>query len=473
MKGLEIAEVLASKVLKQTETRRIDPEYFQRQHLKDEALISSRPDEFTSFKQIGIAVDASAFYPSIESYYGEGDLPFLRVADVDSVIDFEGCTRIPEKLCDMYPTLSRVKPGDILFTKGGSVARVGLVTESAAASRDLIFLNSSKLPPEDQAFLYLYFQTAFFNRKLLRSSSQTAQPHLTITLVRELKILKVGQRLKDLALEFVTKAFEARELSTGSQKEAEAILLNAIDLKNWHAPEPLSYVRSSSSVFAAGRLDAEHFQEKYYALHKRLVRQPLGFSTIGQLASGLTNGAEIRQYQTDGTPYLRVGDIKNLTVDGDSVVKVDSSLAKKELTKVGLIEGDVLVSRSGSLAVTAVVEPEWSHSLISSHLIRVRIEDHDYDPYYVALFLSATPGRMQIFQWSNGGVQPEINQPSLSRVVVPLIPKEIQIQLRESVLQSRRERQRATEFLEAAKRAVEIAIEQDEQAALQYLEAYS
>ena len=260
---------------------RFDPEYFRAANLKDEALVSARANDFQSFADLGLTVDASAFYPSIEGYYGEGNLPFLRVADVDSIIDFEGCTRIPEKLCDMYPTLSCVEPGDILFTKGGSVARVGLATRRAAVSRDLIFLNSSKLPREEQAFLYLYSQTPFFNRVLLRSSSQTAQPHCTITLVRELRVLKASHRLKEKTLAMVNKAFAAHDLAREHQVEAENTLLIALGLKNWRTAEPLSYVRTSSQAFAAGRLDAEFFRPRVLSLMTLLSKDGL---TLGSVA---------------------------------------------------------------------------------------------------------------------------------------------------------------------------------------------
>lgn len=90
--------------------------------------------------------NGSAFYPSIEPYYGTGNLPFLRVADVDGIIDYGKCVTIPEELTERFATLDVVDPGDIVLTKGGSVARVGFVTHRAAASRDLIFINSAKLP---------------------------------------------------------------------------------------------------------------------------------------------------------------------------------------------------------------------------------------------------------------------------------------------------------------------------------------
>ena len=121
------------------------------------------------------------------------------------------------------------------------------------------------------------------------------------------------------------------------------------------------------------------------------------------------------------------------------------------------------------MAVTAVVEPEWQGALISSHLIRLRIEDHRIDPYFLALFLSCLPGKLQITKWSNGGVQPEISQPSLSNILVPLVASNVQQEIRKAILSSREQRQRATQLLDAAKRAVELAIEDSEAAALSWL----
>src|SRR5882757_1377874 len=210
LKDLEVSIVPFSTVIGGSETGRFDPEYFQKQHLADAELVENNSSRFLTFADLGVKVDSSAFYPAIEEYYDTGDLPFLRVADVDTVIDFESCTRIPAELCDRFPTLSRVHPGDIVFTKGGSVARVGLVTQEAAASRDLIFLDSSQLPEVDRAFLYIYVQTGFFNRMLLRSSSQTAQPHLTITLVRRLPAFRAGDGMKNQCMRIVQRAYASR-----------------------------------------------------------------------------------------------------------------------------------------------------------------------------------------------------------------------------------------------------------------------
>jgi restriction endonuclease S subunit len=79
------------------------------------------------------------------------------------------------------------------------------------------------------------------------------------------------------------------------------------------------------------------------------------------------------------------------------------------------------------------------------------------------------PGKMQIQKWSNGGVQPEISQPALKAIVVPIPPMAVQLKIRDLILNARQLRARSKGLLEAAKRAVEIAIEQDEAAGMAYL----
>lgn len=415
-------------------------------------------------------IDASAFYPAIEEFYGTGNLPFLRVANVDQFIDYQSAVTIPERLCEKYPTLAQVRKGDILFTKGGSVARIGLVAQHAAVSRDLIFLNSSSLSEPEYLFLFLYFQTSFFNRSLVRSSSQTAQPHLTITLVRELPIFLPSVVFRDAVTARVGEAFQLRRQAINEMAKAERILLQSLGLDTWQPPEPLTYTRRSADVFAAGRLDAEHYQERYYALDRLLKSYPTGTVLLGDICPAPVNGVEIREYYETGVPYLRVGDLKFHNLQLDSVVRVNATEAETLIPKVALRVGDVLVSRSGSLGVTGVVKEEWADALISSHLIRLRIENPEIDPYYLAVFLATYPGRSQIDQKSNGGVQPEINQPSLKSIVVPKLDQEIQRMIRKSVEESHNARNQAKSLLDRAKRAVEIAIEESEAAALAYLD---
>ena len=57
--------------------------------------------------------------------------------------------------------------------------------------------------------------------------------------------------------------------------------------------------------------------------------------------------------------------------------------------------------------------------------------------------------------------------------IIPILEKEKQAEIEQKVIESFNGRTRAKDLLEHAKRAVEIAIEQNEQAAIEWLESVS
>ena len=62
---------------------------------------------------------------------------------------------------------------------------------------------------------------------------------------------------------------------------------------------------------------------------------------------------------------------------------------------------------------------------------------------------------------------------AIIRKIIPILPQEKQTEIEQKVLESFNLRTRAKDLLEHAKRTVEIAIEQDEQAAIEWLESVS
>lgn len=465
LEGLEIAEV----DLGQLEfSGRLDSEYYRPNHLLAEQLVLRRSGvPLGSLCDFVIGPFGSAF--TVENYTDNQSYRYIRGKDVKPMALAEDDNVYMPKAD--YDRLSKYAlcADDVLVSVVGTIGNAALVEPRHIPA--IFSCKSTALRPYnlDSRYLVTYLNCKYGRDLLLRKERGAIQKGLNLDDLKTLLIYVPRPALRDAIANIHETASNTREQAKKYQLDAEEVLLSSLAVDHWQAPESLTYVRNSSEAFVAGRLDAEHFQEANFALRELLTNQKQGFRRIGDLARSLTNGAEIREYRPEGTPYLRVGDIKNLSVDENSVRYVDPVLAEKELQKVSLEAGDVLVSRSGSLAVTAVVEPEWSHALISSHLIRVRIADPDFDPYYVALFLSTLPGKMQIKQWSNGGVQPEINQPSLAQIVVPKIARQTQQEIRDAIFAAREKRQRATQLLEAAKRAVEIAIEQSEAEALAYL----
>ncbi len=454
----------------------MDPDYFQKQYLADERLVTSFRDRFQNFADLGINVDASAFYPAIEGYYNEGDLPFIRVADVDGFIDSEDCIRIPKELCDRLPTLRRVTQGDIVFTKGGSVARIGLVLEDMAASRDLIFLNSSRLSKEEQSFLYSYFLTDFFNRQLVRSSSQTAQPHLTITLVRNLPIAVGSQRLKECCRDLISASYAARATAIARHNEAQRMLLAGLDLQGWKAPDVLSYERRASEVFAASRLDAEFFSPAYETLfeiirHHGAIR--LGDSLREPVRRGISP-----EYFEDGDTLV----INSQHVGKTEIRLNDNRYTRRSAVVVGfgrgrsgvVQKGDVLLNSTGRITIgRSQCVLEDTTAVVDNHIAIIRPTKR-LDPVFLAAFLNSQAGQMQTERGYTGSSgQIELRPDLVEDYLIWDAPSNIQLTIRDLVEQAHAGHKQSRFLLNRAKRAVEIAIEQSGDTALAFLEGTS
>jgi len=363
--------------------------------------------------------------------------------------------------------------GDVLVSVVGTLGNSALVEESYLPAIFSCKSTVLRVKNIDPRYLLAYMNCSYGRDLLLRKERGAIQKGLNLDDLKSLVVFVGGQELQNEIARIFECSRVARNVADTKYLDAERTLVSAIGLSAWTPPLALSYVRSSSEAFAAGRLDAEHFHVQYTDIEEKIKEYECGYATISKLVRDLMNGAEVREYQSEGVAYLRVGDLKYLDIDGDSVVRIDPVAAEKGIEKIKLSVGDVLISRSGTLAVTAVVEPAWENALISSHLIRLRISDKRIDPYFLALYLACLPGKMQIIKWSNGGVQPEISQPSLNEILVPIVDFEVQQRIRKDILLSRQQRQESTRLLNAAKRAVEIAIEDSELAALAYLRGFS
>lgn len=405
----------------------------------------------------------------------ESDFPiFIQAADLETpFIKKDNLYYVHERDWIRYPK-GRVNAGELLIEVKGKIEKVSIVPDDFP-KKALVTGSLYKLSVNEK--INKYYLLSYLICKYGTAFKDRYKTNLLISFVSKDDLYRIP--VPDLSAAFQKKIeflflslFDLKQKSLNIYAQAETLLLDTLGMANFTpSREPVNIKSFKESFGQSGRLDAEHYQHQYDDIEKLIENYNGGYSNISELTSEMMNGAEVREYQEEGVAYLRVGDLKNLDIDVNSVVRIDPTQAASGLNKIKLKAGDVLVSRSGSLAVTAVVEAEWENSLISSHLIRLRVADKRIDPYFLAFFLSVLPGKKQIIKWSNGGVQPEINQPSLNSILIPILDFSMQQQIRQSLLESRLLRQMSKSLLDVAKRAVEIAIEQDEAAALAFIEA--
>jgi type I restriction enzyme, S subunit len=115
-----------------------------------------------------------------------------------------------------------------------------------------------------------------------------------------------------------------------------------------------------------------------------------------------------------------------------------------------------------------LIDNEYNQALCSTgfHVISSKT----INPETLLVLLKSIIGQMQLKKGCSGTILTAINKDEFRKVVVPILPQEIQEEIRQKITESFALRRQSKHLLECAKRAVEIAIEQDEQAAIDWLE---
>ena len=458
--------VVQKKCVNQTETLRFDAEYFEPKYLKIIEMIEKKSKDFTSMDQLGLKIDASAFYPALEPYYNEGNLPFIRVQDTDIKIDYDNCIKIPESIIGNpdFSTLKITNLGDIVITKGGSIARIGFIEKRSAVCRDLIFLNSSILSDCKYKFLYIYCLSYVYKNLLIRSSSMTAQPHLTITLVKDIPIYNPKHTFKIFIASLFDKVVKLDELINSNYKNTEKILLNELGLQSWQPNHGLSYVKNFSDINVANRLDAEYFQPKYDELVEKIKSYPNGWNTLNKLVK-----LRDKNFTPEDEKEYNYIELANINSNG-SISNIVSEVGKNLPTRARRIvkTGDVIVSSiEGSLDSVALITPKYNDSLCSTGFYVMHSDEYNSETLFC--LMKSIVGQMQLKKGCSGTILTAINNDELSKIILPKIDNETQNQIKEKISEMYICMQKSKQLLEVAKCGVEKAIEENEDTAMTWI----
>ncbi len=207
----------------------------------------------------------------------------------------------------------------------------------------------------------------------------------------------------------------------------------------------------------------------------RIVRDTgLEIVELSETILPVKNGFDYRQFVEEGTPYIRVGDVSQCRINLEFAERV--AISAGEVGKdIGLKLGDVLYTRKGSYGNAAHVRPGEEHSIISSEIILIRRKP-DWEQAllseYLTMFFNSTLGRLQAEKWAHGAAFCSVSQDDLNRFALPILPVEQQVTIKIALNTGETARRQAHALLDAAKRAVEIAIEESEAAALAYLQKH-
>ncbi len=106
----------------------------------------------------------------------------------------------------------------------------------------------------------------------------------------------------------------------------------------------------------------------------------------------------------------------------------------------------------------------------SGGILRLKSKTDRIDNEYLTLVLNSILTKEQSNRDVGGSLIPHWRPEQVKAMVIPILPIEKQNQIQQKVVESFNLRKQSKHLLECAKRAVEIAIERDEQTAIEWLE---
>lgn len=442
------------------EVRRYDAEYFKPEYLELQKSINKYGAN--TILELKCELDCSAFYPSVTDDYdfNQNGIPFLRVNEIQNGIVriTENTAFLPESILKEYSSnIKLAYPGDIIIAKGGnSLAKVGLLTDTYnyySVCRDLIIIRTNKIVNIDKYFLWLFLHSKIGQKIMLRTASQTGQPHLTINEIKNITVPK-NTKGENICKNAFLKSIELEIKSKQLYREAEQLLLAELGLLDYQVKNTLSFSTTKKEIEEAHRYDSEYFQPKYAEIVKKIEEYKGGWDLVKNV---------INLKDKNYTPkidqkykYLALSNISSQGYIQDYQEEFGKDLPSRARRKINT--NDLIISSiEGSLSSCALVEKKFDNSICSTGFFVLNSEKINSETLLILFKSSIVQEFLQ--RGSKGTILTAISKTELESIKIPLIESSIQEQIAEKIQDSHKLRKEGRELLEEAKRKVEEEIE--------------
>lgn len=432
---------------------RLDAEFYQPKYQENESLVRRYPVT-TTLGKLAPTFVKGIFDINAEEYVETG-IPFVRINNLKNCVIQEDSIAFISPERHAIEQKTALKKHDIILSKTAYAAASLVQLEVCNTSQDTIAVKTNQ-SEEFNAFLVVYLNSRFGLLQMQRLFQGNIQSHLSLDEARTITIPVPGAEFQSEIHRRFFEALNYRERSKSLYQEADNLLLIELGLDNLDLSNEITYERNFDDVALAGRLDAQHFQPKYYRVFDALKAiKPLQILDLESLLEEITNG------QTPLHHDLSTGDVRFLTaehiydfrINFDSDKRVETEHHEKQLKKTQVKENDVLITIKGRIGNVAVVEDVPFPTNINQDVGLLRLKESIH-PYYVAGFLNSHAGKALTDQVCTGQINPFLGLGNLRSVQIPILERERMNELGELIKAKVTE---ATETLGSAKQLLDDA----------------
>lgn len=450
---------------------RIDSDFWTKQPKINPALKYGKIGNFLISSQYGI---------SIEMNEHKVGYPIYRMNEIHNMLcDFE-----VSKYADISKSefdIFKLEDRDVLFNRTNSyewVGRTGIYRKTKDC--DYTFASYLVRFVPDQKFILPEYLSAFLNTKYgiwdvkRRARQSINQTNVNPEEVKQIDIPLFSLDLQNLIKENFDSAINLLQKSQQLYIQAEQFLLDELGLRDWRpSTENINSKSFKESFLTTGRLDAEYYQPKYDEIEDAFSKYEqitLNDLVTYPISSGITPKAGGDDYTIKefGIPFVRAVDLIDGEVSANNFNYIKKTVHDGILKRTKLKNNDVLFSIAGTVGRCAIFNYNFEAN-INQAICILRFQEEKVMRLYLVLFFNSSIGKEYVSKYARQGLQTNLNLEEVGALNIPMIDYLKQKKISKLVQQSFTLNHQSEQLLEVAKRSVEIGIEENESAAMEYI----
>jgi type I restriction modification DNA specificity protein len=465
-----MAQINIVKYSEIEESHRLDSEFFKKEYL----------DKINELKKLSFGCLLNSFITDGEHGSPEWDdksnIKYITAEKIkDSYIE-GGYFSTISKNQHLRNKRAAIREKDVLIYSVGVYCGLAAKAEKhllpANIPRSVAIVRLDEKQDITPEVLAIFLNTKYGKAQTYRLRAGNAQPMLALEQINKIIFPIFSKKFQNNISRMYNDAYLARIKSKKLYDEAEELLLKELKLYGYNPKHSLTFEVNKTELEIAERFDAEFFQPKYNDMINNLKNYEFGYEYIcNVLIDGIKNGTTPKEiykiYDENKYTFVRSESFDNhLNIDDNSLYSVDKEIFEK-LNYCNVQKNDVLVSMTGTIGQVAVYSFE-KKGIINQNVVRLRCNHSIINPICLAIYIK-TIGKELLIQHQTGNVQPYVNIPNFSKLIVPLINKKVQLEIVKKIKKSCSLRETAKRLLDINKKSIEIAIGKNEDDAEEWI----
>lgn len=457
---------------------RIDAEYY-REEILDRLTVLDKLNKDRLDNLADFVIGPFGSTVTVDQYVDSSNYRYIRNKDInDFLIKDNEPALIPFDVYDSLPKY-HIEKNDLLITVVGTLGKVAIATEKDTESIFSCKSTIIRVKNINPFYLLAYLNTDTGKLFSLRGKRGAIQEGLNLPDLKEIQVFVPSNEFQKLIEATIKQSFLNTENSTELFAQAKIILLTELGLTNWKPKHQLTFIKNYSNTQQAGRIDAEYYQPKYEEIIKAIKSYSGGCELLNNLVY-IKKCIEVgsKEYLTEGVPFVRVSNISPFETTEEKYISeelytqltpYEENIPFEKSKNYQPQEGEILFSKDGTPGVAHYLKEQPQKMIPSGGILRLKSKSDKVNHEYLTLVLNSVLTQEQVNRDVGGSIILHWRPDQVKQTVIPILSDTKQTEIQKKVSESFNLRKQSKHLLEYAKKAVEMAIEQDETTAIKWL----